>query len=177
MIYGRQTINRSAIKDKKYNDKMQNNIIYHLKLNYIATFSRQDFKILGIDYGTRKIGAALFHSSINHVIPLGVIIKTQPSLVLITRLIQEYNCIAVVMGITQNSHIAKNVLKLLKDVETNLSIPVLLVDESLTTFAANEILKDIGIKKANRHKIDDAIAAKLILESFICDLRQYIDTK
>lgn len=156
---------------------MQNNIIYHLKLDYIATCAKQEFKILGIDYGTKKIGTALFHSSINHVIPLGVVINKQSPIALISQLIQEYNCIAVVIGITQNSHIAKNVLELQKAIEINLGIPVLLADESLTTFTANEILKEIGVKRSNRHKIDDAIAAELILESFICDLRQYLDTK
>lgn len=155
---------------------MYSNIIYHLKLDYIATFANQDFKILGVDYGSKKIGTAIFHNSLNNIIPLGIVINAQSSLNLVTQLMREYNCIAVVIGITQNSHIAKSVLKLQKAIETNLEIPVFLEDENLTTFAANEILKDMGIKREHRGKVDDAIAAKLILESFICNFRRYIHT-
>ena len=150
------------------------NIIHDLKLNYIATFAQQDFKILGIDYGTKKIGTAIFHNAINDVIPLGVVVNAPSALNLIAQLVREYHCIAVVIGITKNSHIAKSVLKLQKAIETHLGIPVLLQDESLTTFTANEILKDMGIKREHRGKFDDAIAADLILESFICDFRKYI---
>jgi putative Holliday junction resolvase len=151
-----------------------NNLTHNLKLHYISTFLKEDFKILGIDYGTRKIGAAIFHSSLDDVIPLGVVTNFKTPLEVVEQLVKEYNCIAVVIGICKNSHSEKNVLKLQKAIEANLAIPVILEDETLTTYAANEILKDMGIKREMRGKVDDAIAADLILENFICDFRRYI---
>ncbi len=153
-----------------------NNIIHNLKLNYIASFIDEDFKILGIDYGTKKIGTAIFHNSVDDVIPLGVVTNFKSPIIVVEQLIREYNCIAVVIGITRDSHIEKSVLKLQKAIQTNLKIPVILEDETLTTYAANEILKDMGIKREVRGKVDDAIAADLILENFICDFRRYIYT-
>lgn len=152
------------------------NIIHNLKLNYIASFINQDFKVLGIDFGTKKIGTAIFHSSVDDVIPLGVVTNFKSPITVVEQLIREYNCIAVVIGITRDSHIEKSVLKLQKAIQTDLEIPVLLEDETLTTYAANEILKDMGIRREVRGKIDDAIAADLILENFICDFRRYIYT-
>lgn len=151
-----------------------NNIIHNLKLAYIATFANQDFKILGIDYGTKKIGTAIFHNSVDDVIPLGVVTNFKSPITVVEQLVREYNCIAVVIGITRDSHIEKSVLKLQKAIESDLGIPVLLEDETLTTYAANEILKDMGIKRETRGRVDDAIAADLILENFICDFRRYI---
>ncbi len=151
-----------------------NNIIHNLKLDYIASFIKQDFKILGIDYGTKKIGTAIFHNSVNDVIPLGVVTNFKSPTIVIEQLVREYNCIAVVIGVCKNSYNEKSVLKLQKATEANLEIPVILEDETLTTYAANEILKDMGIKRRIRGRVDDAIAADLILENFICDFRQYI---
>lgn len=151
-----------------------NSFLHNLKLHYISTFVNQDFKILGIDYGTKKIGTAIFHSSLDDVIPLGVITNFQSAVKAIEKVVREYNCIAVVMGICRDSKTEKSVLKLQKAIEADLTIPVILEDETLTTYAANEILKDMGIKREVRGRIDDAIAADLILENFICDFRRYI---
>ena len=153
-----------------------NNIIHNIKLSYLASFINQDFKILGIDFGIKKIGTAIFYRSLDNIIPLSVVTNFKSPTIVIKQLVREYSCIAVVIGITNDSHIKKNVLKLQKTIEAELEIPVLLQDETLTTYAANEILKDMGIKRANRSKVDDAIAAELILESFIWDLRRYIYT-
>ena len=51
-------------------------------------------------------------------------------------------------------------------------LPVVLWDERLTTIEANEILIQSGIKREDRKKVIDKIAAALILESYLNSVRE-----
>lgn len=46
-------------------------------------------------------------------------------------------------------------------------LPVVLWDERLTTIEANEILMDCGVRREDRKKVIDKIAATLILQSYL----------
>lgn len=142
-----------------------------IKLNYLASLERKDLRILGIDFGTKKLGAAIFHNAMNAVLPLCVLRGFINPMSAITQLVREYSCDAVVLGICNSGPNVKSVLKLQKTIQSNLEIPVFLQNESLTTYAANEILKEMQVRSKDRARVDDAIAADLILQSFICNLK------
>ena len=44
-------------------------------------------------------------------------------------------------------------------------LPIFFQDERLTSKAANNLLKDFGLKRKNRNSIDDLAAASMILET------------
>lgn len=142
------------------------------------TENLQDLKVLGVDFGTKKLGFAILHWSLDEsVLPLGVIIKHKSDVEIISEVVKEHHCTAVVIGNCDNSSNLKTVVKLQEAIQKKLNIPVFLQDERLTTYAANEILKDIGMKRKDRNMVDDAVAAHLILEDFVWELKRYIYNK
>ncbi len=137
-----------------------------------------DLRVLGVDFGTKKLGFAILHWSLDEaVLPLGVVIKHKPDVEIISDVAKEHHCTAVVIGNCDNSSNLKTVVKLQEAIQKKLNIPVFLQDERLTTYAANEILKDIGMKRKDRNMVDDAVAAHLILEDFVWELKRYIHNR
>ncbi len=55
----------------------------------------------------------------------------------------------------------KNILESMTDV------PIILVDERLTTLEAENILISADVRRENRKKVIDGLAAQIILETFI----------
>lgn len=148
-----------------------------IKFRYLASIIKPNSRILGIDYGLKKIGSAIFHNCIDNIIPLKVIRNFSSVYTIIEQLIKENTCIAVVIGISSGGRNTKDVIELQKTIQTNVFVPVFLQNEDLTTFSANEILKELGVNYRRRNSVDDAIAAQLILESFMCDFKKYIRDK
>ena len=54
-----------------------------------------------------------------------------------------------------------------KDLEENLSIPIYLQDERLTTRQADNILISNNTRRNKRKKVIDSLAATIILQSFL----------
>lgn len=151
-------------------------IVQYLKYQYLAE-NFNNLKLLGIDFGIKKLGVAILHFDLNAALPLKVIIKNKSYEEIIFNLIKQHYCHGVVIGNCNNSINLDFVIALQKAIQCHVGIPVLIQDEQLTTHAANERLKDVGLKRKDREKIDDAIAAQLILESFLSDFKQYIYSK
>lgn len=53
-----------------------------------------------------------------------------------------------------------------------IDLPILLVDEKRTTRAADSLLAIAGIDRKTRNNIDDAVAAKLILETALNKIKR-----
>ena len=62
---------------------------------------------------------------------------------------------------------AEKTLEFKNELERRLSVPVLLVDERLTTVEAIEIMDEAGIKVSEREKYVDMIAATIILQDYM----------
>ena len=149
-------------------------IVQNLKYQYLVE-NLHILKLLGVDFGTKKFGFAILNWSFDAVVlPLCVIKKHKEDINLISEIVISNSCNGIVIGNCDNSSNLKSVIKLQDQIQKFLNIPVFLQDERLTTYAANEILKDIGMKKKDREMIDDAIAAQLILEDFLCDFKRYM---
>lgn len=54
-----------------------------------------------------------------------------------------------------------------------LSLPIFLIDERRTTKAADSLLLIAGYNRKDRNNMDDAVAAKLILESALIRIKNY----
>ena len=134
-------------------------------------------RTLGLDYGSKTVGVAVTD-------PLGLtaqgveIIRRQKENHLrktyqrIKELCDRYDVEKIVLGLPLNmddtmGDRAEKTLEFKKELERRLSVPVLLVDERLTTVEAIEIMDDAGIKVSEREKYVDMIAATIILQDYM----------
>lgn len=134
-------------------------------------------RTLGLDYGSKTVGVAVTD-------PLGLtaqgveIIRRQKENHLrktyqrIKELCEQYDVEKIVLGLPLNmddtmGDRAEKTLEFKNELERRLSVPVLLVDERLTTVEAIEIMDDAGIKVNEREKYVDMIAATIILQDYM----------
>ena len=136
-------------------------------------------RTLGLDYGSKTVGVAVTD-------PLGMtaqgveIIRRQKENHLrktyqrIRELCEQYDVEKIVLGLPLNmddtmGDRAEKTLEFKNELERRLSVPVLLVDERLTTVEAIEIeiMDDAGIKVSEREKYVDMIAATIILQDYM----------
>ncbi|MBR3154838.1 MAG: Holliday junction resolvase RuvX [Lachnospiraceae bacterium] len=134
-------------------------------------------RTLGLDYGSKTVGVAVTD-------PLGLtaqgveIIRRQKENHMrktyqrIRELCEQYDVEKIVLGLPLNmddtmGDRAEKTLEFKKELERRLSVPVLLVDERLTTVEAIEIMDDAGIKVSEREKYVDMIAATIILQDYM----------
>lgn len=138
-------------------------------------------RILGLDFGSKTVGVAVCD-------PLGITAQgietiTRPdenklrrTLARIEALIAEYEIETIVLGYPKNmdDSIGERCRKTeeFRDMLVRRTgLPVILWDERLTTIEANEILIQSGVRRENRKKVIDKIAAVLILESYLNSLK------
>lgn len=134
-------------------------------------------RTLGLDYGSKTVGVAVTD-------PLGLtaqgveIIRRQKENHLrktyqrIRELCEQYDVEKIALGLPLNmddtmGDRAEKTLEFKKELERRLSVPVLLVDERLTTVEAIEIMDEAGIKVSEREKYVDMIAATIILQDYM----------
>ncbi|MEK7526770.1 MAG: Holliday junction resolvase RuvX [Patescibacteria group bacterium] len=123
-------------------------------------------QILGIDYGTAKVGVAIAQSPLAE--PLEVIrYKTQEEL--FTRLkniIVSHNIEKVVVGESENAS-AVEAHEFGDKLHTETGLEIVYQDESLSSIEAQALSRQAGIKRSRRKKMEDAYAATLTLQSYL----------
>lgn len=125
--------------------------------------------ILALDFGTKKIGVAVSTPERTMSIPISVI-GTEIKDILPT--IERYKPCAIVIGmpINMNGSAAESsnlVYNFAKTIYDAFSLPIFLQDERLTSKAATSLLKSAGMSRKDRDKIDDKIAASMILDTVL----------
>lgn len=123
-------------------------------------------KILGIDYGKRKIGLAMAEGKL--AAPLKVIkIKTEEEAIeKIKQTIKEEEIEKVVIGIAEGG-MGKQTRKFTTKLRKELNIPVETWDETLTTKDAQRLSIEAGIQRKKRKEQEDAYAATLLLQNYL----------
>lgn len=144
-------------------------------LNY---FDSKMKRILGIDFGERRIGLALSD-------PLGII--SQPLMTFdtqkdgdifkkIAELIEEKNIVEIVLGMPRNmdgsiGKKGKVVLEFSHKLSSKVKIPIIFQDERLSSVESLKILKEAGAKLHKHKKAVDRISAVLILQGYLDHLK------
>lgn len=131
-------------------------------------------KILGIDYGRKRMGLALCNV-LKVACPSGVIIHTDWSrdMIALSEIIEEQEIARIVVGLPKNMNdslgeMAEEVKKFAESLQHCFSqIPVVLWDERLTTWQAERLLLDAGISPERRKNVRDAIAAAVMLQCYV----------
>ena len=134
-------------------------------------------RLLGLDYGSKTVGAAATDTLGLTVQPVETIVrkeekKLRRTLARIETLCREMEIGVVVVGLPLNmddteGERAAAARSFGEAVERRTGLPVYYEDERLTTLAADEILDETGFARKDRKEVIDQLAAVLILESFI----------
>ena len=129
--------------------------------------------VLAFDLGLKRTGVASGDLSIGVAHPLTVIQaeSTETRLAAITNLVAEWHPVLLVLGLpchadgneNEMTRVARNFARKL---ETRFDLPVFLVDERLTSAAAESELHERGIHGKKNKALTDAVAAQLILQGF-----------
>ncbi|MDD7218534.1 MAG: Holliday junction resolvase RuvX [Blautia sp.] len=137
-------------------------------------------RILGLDYGSKTVGVAVSD-------PLGLTaqgIETiwrkkenmlRRTLARIEEIISEYHVERIVLGLPKNMNNtlgerAEKSLEFKEMLEKRTGLPVIMWDERLTTVEANRTLMEASVRRENRKKYLDQLAAVLILQGYLDSL-------
>ena len=130
-------------------------------------------RIMGIDYGSVRIGIALSDPMQIISRPYKVILNKGKEIFFeIKKIIESQNVGKVVLGLPYkldggDSEKTIEVREFEKHLKEVISIPIILWDETYTTSDANEILKEMGYSTRESRKVVDKIAAAIILKDFL----------
>lgn len=117
-------------------------------------------KILGIDYGRKKIGLALAEGKLAQPYKVLKVENFEQAVKKVENIIVNENFDKVVVGISENE-IAK------ESQEFAQKIGAETFDETLSTHDAQSLSIDSGMKRKKRKEMEDAYAAALILQNYL----------
>jgi len=129
---------------------------------------------LGIDFGTRRIGLALSDPTGTLASPLPFLENTGPQKVTaaLRKLIQSHEIQTLVIGLPRNmdgTHgpAAQKVRDFIAQIQPHLPVPIIALDERLTTAQASRDLSRMGLSQKELRKKVDSSSAALILQQFL----------
>ena len=133
-------------------------------------------RYLGLDLGTKTLGMALTDKTGTIATPLKVVhfnsndydVAVQS----VKSVLEEYDIKKIALGLPKNMNnsegfACKRSMEFQKRLASITDIPVVLVDERLSTVMAHNILLDADLSRQKRKKVVDGLAAQIILETFI----------
>ncbi|MFH1259991.1 MAG: Holliday junction resolvase RuvX [Elusimicrobiota bacterium] len=130
--------------------------------------------ILGLDYGTERIGAAISDPSGLLARELGTIRREnlKKDLEKIKKFIEENKIEKIVLGLPMNmdntpGKLVGKVKSFAKFLEQEFKIPVDYQDERLTTWQAQKYLQEMGVRYRKGKKKIDRMAARIILQDYL----------
>ncbi|MBR3833653.1 MAG: Holliday junction resolvase RuvX [Lachnospiraceae bacterium] len=134
-------------------------------------------RVIGLDYGTKTVGVAISDEMKLIAQPLTTIERKQANKLrqtyaAIEQIIMEQQVELIVLGYPKNMNNTEGerveATKEFKEaLERRTGLPVVLVDERLTTVEANRILEDTGVAVSARKEHIDKMAAAIILQNYL----------
>ena len=138
-------------------------------------------RIMGLDFGSKTVGVAVCD-------PLGITAQTvetitrkdenklRQTLARIEALIGQYEIERIVLGYPKNMNNTvgergEKTQEFKVALERRTGLEVILWDERLTTVAAERVLIESGVRRENRKKSVDQIAAAMILQGYLDSLQ------
>lgn len=132
-------------------------------------------RAIALDIGTRRIGVALSDSAGTVATPYEVVTRSGSRARdhrRIGELVDEAGADVVVVGLPLSldgslGPAARTVLTEVDELRATLSVDVVTWDERLSTVEAERSLRVMGVKKGNRRRVVDQVAATVILQSWL----------
>lgn len=137
-------------------------------------------RILGLDFGSKTVGVAVSDELLMTAQGLEIIRRQSPnklrqSLARIEEIVREYQVERIVLGYPKNMNNTEGErcekTKEFKEMlERRTGLPVVLWDERLTTVSADKLMMETGVRREDRKKYVDEIAAVFILQGYLDSL-------
>lgn len=134
-------------------------------------------RVLGIDYGERRIGLALSDPTATIAQPLPTLQRRagkRPPVAAVVRLIEEHSAGEIVLGLPltsagDESNWTREVRAFGDSIGERTGLPIHYIDERMTSARAERVVRSIGLKKSEREQKErvDAAAAVLILQAHL----------
>ena len=135
-------------------------------------------RILGLDIGDRRVGVALSDPGGILATPLTILESrnADKNIGAIIILLEQHEVAQVIAGIplSMDGSIgpqAEKVQTFVEKLKLQTNIPVVLRDERLTTYSAQVLMREAHPEKRKKKTRDDAIAAALILQGYLDEIR------
>ena len=136
-------------------------------------------RILGIDYGRKRLGLALSDEGQTLASPLPVYQRRgdKQDLTYLTRLVEEKEVGQIVTGLPRNMNgtlgeMAQEVLAFLDALKETISLAVDTFDERLSSAEAERVLIQADLSRKRRKTLKDSLAAVLILQGYLESLKE-----
>ena len=134
-------------------------------------------KILGIDYGRKKIGIAVGDTVLKLAEPLQVLASSKfperisskfngTGAVQISKLIKENAIEKIVIGVP-GGKMDEEIKKFGEELKKETDLPVEYFDETLSTQDAQRVLIESGGSRKKRKEKEDAVAAAIMLQWYL----------
>lgn len=131
-------------------------------------------RILGLDFGTVRLGVALSDEMGWTAQPLEVIKRSDngDELDSLARIVEEYNVDEIVIGMPFNMDgtvgpMAEAVREFAEDLKSRFELPVREWDERLSSKAAERVLIEGNIRRKKRKTLIDKVSAAMILQGYL----------
>ncbi len=136
-------------------------------------------RVLGLDYGTKRIGVAVSDELGFTSQGLETITRSTKAqdIEAIRELAARYACETIVVGLPRNmdgsyGSAAGAARRFAGAIAGALGVRVELVDERMTTLIANRALLEAGESRAGRKRLADRLSAQVILQGYLDSVRQ-----
>jgi putative Holliday junction resolvase len=131
-------------------------------------------RILGIDYGQKRIGIAISDEMAIVATPVGNVEENGINAVVaaIAKIVTEREVGKIVVGLPRNRDgslgaKAQETLAFVEKLKTRVTVPIQTWDERLTTKQAERAMIEADVSRKQRRASIDKMAAQLILQSFL----------
>jgi putative holliday junction resolvase len=131
-------------------------------------------RVLGIDYGERRVGIAISDPTATIAQPLPTLKRRagkRPPISKILEIISTNEVEEIVVGLPlalsgDDSDWTREVRSFAKTLQARAGIPVALIDERLTSVVAERSVRELGLKKKEREQKEriDSAAAMILLQ-------------
>ena len=130
-------------------------------------------RIVGLDFGTVRIGVAISDEMQIIARPLGILHNKPDFFSQLQKLLKQEGAVEkIVVGLPlklngQDSPMTQNARQFAKKLEETLQLPIELWDERLTSAFVERSLVDAGVRRKKRAALSDTLSAVLILQSYL----------
>ncbi|MEK7112301.1 MAG: Holliday junction resolvase RuvX [Patescibacteria group bacterium] len=123
-------------------------------------------RILGIDYGQKKIGLAFAEGSLAEPFKVLRVGSDEEALIKLGKVVKEEGVERIVVGISE-AQMGGRSRKFGLRLRARLRTPVEFFDETLSTQDARRLSFQSGVSRKKRKQMEDAFAAALMLQSYL----------
>ena len=131
-------------------------------------------RVLGLDYGSRRIGVAVCDELGMTAQGVGTVVRKNrdAELAAIAVFIERFGVESIVVGYPVRLDGSEGIQcgkvnRFIRRLQIRFTIPVIRRDETLSTKEAEELLRETGVRREKKRRIVDRLAASIILQGYL----------